>query len=286
MRKQFGLAVATLAISMAIVGCSPKAPASSETTLNEVNTETSTPSDPATQPEASITPETSTGPIESAEPEATNEPISSTKPEGTTTPEATQTPETTIKPEATKAPEATKKPVATSKPQPSTKPEATTKPEASVKPTPTPKPEVTPKPEATPTPQPSSSPETSGLSASEVYTKMVEGLEFASQMDVDDTLLQDLYGIDPSILESYCVKMPMLSFSISEVGVFKVKDVKDVATVVAGINKRAENVGQMLYPSLVETFEGRKIITRGNYILFAMDEAADTIAGNFNRLIK
>lgn len=280
MRKQFSLAIATLTLSMAIVGCTSKAPTSSENTSNEVNTEVSTSNESTTEPEASIPPETSTEPLESATPEPTNEPVASPEPE------STQTPEIGTKPEATKEPEATKKPVATSKPQTSTKPEATTKPEASVKPTSTPKPEATSTPAPTPTPQPSSIPDTTGLSASEVYNKMVKGLEFPSQMDADDALLQDLYGIDPSILESYCVKMPMLSFSISEVGVFKVKDIKDVATVVAGINKRAESVGQMLYPSLIETFEGRKIITRGHYILFAMDEAADTIAGNFNRLIK
>lgn len=284
MRKQFGLAIATLTLSMAIVGCSSKTATPSENTSNEVTTEastspeTSTAPEVSTEPEASTAPETSTEPLESATPEPTKEP------EATTAPEPTKAPEAEAKPEATKAPEATQKPVATSKPQASTKPEATVKPEASTKPTATPKPEATPTP--APTPQPSASPETTGLSASEIYTQMTAGLEFASQVSVDDTLLQDLYGIDPSILESYCVKMPMLSFSISEVGVFKVKDIKDVATVVAGINKRAESVGQMLYPSLVETFEGRKVITRGHYILFAMDEAADTIAGNFNRLIK
>ncbi len=282
MRKQFGMAIAALALSVAIVGCSSKVPTSSETNLNETNTEAPSTSQPqqattedsAEEPEASITPEESTEPEESAKPEE------STKPEPTTKPEESTQPQESIKPEPTK------KPVATSKPQTSAKPESTTKPQTTPKPEASTKPVATPKPEATPTPEPSSSPESTGLSASEIYNKIVEGLDFSSQMDVDDTLLQDLYGIDASLLDSYCVKMPMLSFSISEVGVFKVKDIKDVPTIVAGINKRAESVGQMLYPSLVETFEGRKIITRGNYILFAMDEAAGTIAGNFNRLIK
>ncbi len=275
MRKQFVMAIAALTLSTVVVGCSSKAPTSSE-----MNTEASstpeekqpTTEESTSEPESSIVPEESIMPEETVKPEATTKPEESVTPEASTSPEATKKPETASKPQTSLKPEATAKPQATPKPSP--------KPEASTKPAATPKPEVIPKPEPIP------SPETTSLSASEVYSKITSDLDFSRLTDVDDTLLKDLYGIDTSLLDSYCVKMPMLSFSISEVGVFKVKDVKDVNTIVEGINKRAENVGQMLYPSLIETFEGRQVITKGNYILFAMDEAASTIASNFNSLIK
>ena len=80
--------------------------------------------------------------------------------------------------------------------------------------------------------------------------------------------------------------MPMMSFQITENGVFKVKEVNNIDSIVAGINKRAGDVGAMLYPSLQETFDSRVVTTKGNYILFAMDENASTIAANFNSLIK
>lgn len=154
--------------------------------------------------------------------------------------------------------------------------------------TPEAKPEATPevKPEAAPEVKPEATPEAASLSAEEIFSNITSGMEFPMQMSVDATLLSDLYGIDTSLLESFCVKMPMMSAHISEIGVFKVKDASNVSSIVAGINQRAGNVGQCLYPSLLETFESRVITTKGNYILFAMDENASKIEASFNSLVK
>ena len=119
-----------------------------------------------------------------------------------------------------------------------------------------------------------------------MFSQITSGLELPSQTELDANLLMDLYGIDASLLESYCVKMPMMSFQITEIGVFKVKDVNNVDSIISGIHKRANSVGGMLYPSLQETFDSRVIVTKGPYILFAMDENASTIEANFNRLIQ
>ena len=103
---------------------------------------------------------------------------------------------------------------------------------------------------------------------------------------MDATLLSDLYGMDTSLLEDYYVKMPMMSFQITEIGVFKVKDVNNLDKVVASLNKRASDIGQMLYPSLQETFDSRVLVTSGNYILFAIDENAAQISANFSNIVK
>ena len=101
---------------------------------------------------------------------------------------------------------------------------------------------------------------------------------------VDAQLLNDFYGIDSSLLEDFCVKMPMMSFSITEVGVFKVKDTNNIDSVVSSINKRASDIGISLYPSLEETYANKKIVTKGQYILFAISDDADAIVSNFNAL--
>lgn len=305
MKKQFVTLMTLLGISAALVGCNsteqkPTTDIVMETPVNEETSENLPETDTSTEKEE--IPSESTESTEAGK-ETTNEsevvaekensektpeqveskPVEVTKPSTTNKPSAGTT--NTSKPNTNNTPSKPSndsKPTNNKKPATSTKPETTpsTKPEVAPTPTPSPTPEV--KPEATP----ESTPETTSLSSNEIFSKITEGIEFAKQVDVDATLLNDLYGIDVTLLESYSVKMPMMSFSISEIGVFKVKDANNINHVVEGINKRANNVGQMLYPSLQETFDSRVITTKGNYILFAMDESASVIEANFNNLIK
>jgi len=102
---------------------------------------------------------------------------------------------------------------------------------------------------------------------------------------VDSTLLTDFYGMDTSLLDDFHVKMPMMSFSITEVGVFKVKDVNNIDSIVSALNKRANDIGMMLYPSLEETYQNRQIITKGEYILFVISDNVDSIVSSFNTLV-
>ena len=170
----------------------------------------------------------------------------------------------------------------TSKPQSST---STSEPQASTPPQTAPTPSPAPvQPEASPEDSSSNSTVTS-LSCSSIFDQITIGMDDSTNMTVDATLLSDFYGIDASLLEDYCVKMPMLSYSITEVGVFKVKDVNNISSVVAGINKRANDVGIMLYPSLEETYERRQIVTKGQYILFVISDDVDSIVSNFNALV-
>lgn len=305
MKKQFVTFMAIAGVSAALVGCSSsktETPPSSELIVEsptlEDSSETTTADetieneDSSTAEDSEATSETAPTEIPTLEAEKTEEKVESnaeevTKPNANTTkPNSTTNsatkPSATTKPQSgtTNKPQASTKPEVTTKPEASTKPEATTKPEASAKPESTTKPEASSKPEVSPTP------ETTSLSSSEVFSQITSGLELPTQTELDGDLLMNLYGIDEGLLESYCVKMPMMSFQITEIGVFKVKDANNVNSIVAGINKRADSVGSMLYPSLQETFDSRVVVTKGHYILFAMDENASTIAANFNNLIK
>lgn len=288
MKKQFVAFIALLGISIALVGCNsqktettPSEEITVENTTSESSNETTTPEDETIKNEDSSTTEDSEDTTEtdstdtpSLEKDQAEEKVES-KPEQVSKPNTS-----TSKPNSSST--STNKPSATTKPQggTTTKPEASSKPEASTKP------EAPTKPEASAKPEVPQTPETTSLSSSEVFSQITSGLELPNQMELDADLLMNLYGIDASLLESYCVKMPMMSFQITEIGVFKVKDANNVDSIVAGINKRAGDVGSVLYPSLQETFDSRVVVTKGNYILFAMDENASTIAANFNNLIK
>lgn len=294
MKKQFVAFIALLGLSVALVGCNsqktettPSEEIVVENTTSETSNETTTPEDETIENEDSSitedsedTTETGSTDTPSLETDQAEEKVES-KPEQVSKPNTS-----TSKPNSPST--STNKPSATTKPQggTTTKPPATTKPEASSKPEASTKPEAPTKPEASTKPEVPQTPETTSLSSSEVFSQITSGLELPTQMEADADLLMNLYGIDASLLESYCVKMPMMSFQITEIGVFKVKDANNVDSIVAGINKRAGDVGSVLYPSLQETFDSRVVVTKGNYILFAMDENASTIAANFNNLIK
>lgn len=122
------------------------------------------------------------------------------------------------------------------------------------------------------------------LSCSTIFNKVTNNMDTSAHLAMDASLLSDYYGIDASLLEDYCVYLPMMSTSITEIGVFKVKDAQNVDTILSGINKRAGDVGHMLYPSLEATYESRKVVTNGNYILFAISDAASSMASAFNSL--
>lgn len=277
MRKQFVLAMTTLAISTALVGCS----STPEHNQNEIHTEaTSSPeAELPTSSEEVLTPETSVVPEEDATSEESTVPHESSTPEAEPSPQTTTKPEVTTKPTSTPKPETAAKPTPT--PEPTAKPTPTPKPEVVVKPTPTSKPEPTLKP--TPTP----SPEVTSLTATEVFNQMIVGVELPSTMDLDATLLQDMYGIDTSLLKSYKAVAPIMSAHITEIAIFEVNDAKDIDRIKAGIEKRTSGMNpQFMYPSLVPIYENRQIVVSGNYIFFGMDASIDTLVANFRSIVK
>ena len=124
------------------------------------------------------------------------------------------------------------------------------------------------------------------LTSQQVVNEITEGMDFQNHMTLDAEMLKDYYGIDESILEDYYVQFPMMSFQITEIGVFRVKDEKDVQTVLDAVNKRGEDIGISLYPSLEETYNARVSEAKGNYVLFAIADNAADIQTAFNNVVK
>lgn len=305
MKKKLTITLALLTLSAALVGCKSKA--SPEAIVPEeniiVSEENTTETDEAVENEL-VEEETTTEEVENTKnpseeaKEAEEKPEEATKAEETNKTEETNKVQTgstqnnisssntntsTAKPSPKPSTPATSKPstnTSTSKPQTNTNTGSSSQGATT-------KPQVTPAPSPSPTPSAPAVPENTApaLSCDAIFNKITSNVELPSQVDMDATLLKDFYGIDANILEDFTVKMPLMSAHIAEIGVFKVKDVNNVSTIVDAINKRANDMGISLYPSLVETFENRQVVTKGKYILFAVCDDVDTLVANFNNLV-
>lgn len=300
MKKQFTAFLALLALTTSLAGCGQKNEVAETTEVvvseeNTVGTE-EMPSAAESEENTDITEETnvdeasdtnSEDQTDNNKQDAKDEESSKEDSKGEATqeapskPAAQEKPTEQIKPNESQKPSVPAKP---SKPAELQKPTEQTKPTESQKPTqPTP-PAHTEKP--VDTQKPTERPEVSTLSSSDIFSQITSGMDFSNHLDLDNDFLKDYYGIDPSLLEDYCVKIPMMSMHITEIGVFKVKDANNISSVVAGINGRANDLGISLYPSLEATYEARVIEVKGNYILFAIADNASDIQNRFNSLVK
>ena len=200
---------------------------------------------------------------------------------GNDTPNAETTPpaveETTPVPESSAPVEESQEPESTPSSKPSAAP--TTKP--------TQKPAESSKPSATPapTPTPESKPQTDVVAS--VWND-ISALELPSMTELDDSLLSSLYGINASDLVSYKCYMPLMGVHATEFFVAEVKDGK-MDTVKAGVEKRQADLDTQWSQYLPEQYElvkNYKLVTSGNYILFAIGEQADQAVSIFNSYTK
>ena len=94
-------------------------------------------------------------------------------------------------------------------------------------------------------------------------------------MDLEADMVKELYHIDPTTLEEYTIKTPMMNISTNEIAVIKVKDEKDVATVETALKQRATDVQKQFEQYLQDQYENAKnykLITKGKYVYFAISE--------------
>lgn len=106
--------------------------------------------------------------------------------------------------------------------------------------------------------------------------------------ELDDSLLSSLYGINASDLVSYKCFMPLMGVHATEFFVAEVKDGK-MDTVKAGVEKRQADLDTQWSQYLPEQYElvkNYKLVTNGNYILFAIGEQADQAVSIFNSYTK
>ena len=109
----------------------------------------------------------------------------------------------------------------------------------------------------------------------EITGKVTEKLEYGSMIKLDAETLEQFYGLDASILESYDANVPMMNVTTQEHSVFKVKDEKDMETVMAAIEKRAGDVQKSFEQYLPDQYENAKNYyaeSNGKYAIFIIHE--------------
>ncbi len=202
---------------------------------------------------------------------------SSKEPQATPTPEATQTPEVVESVTPTETPEVSVEP---------TESMTVVSPEESENPV---KPLETQSP-SEPTPAPTEAPSETPAGESKVQAvwTAISDRELPFFMDLDDDILSQLYGIDAGDLVEYIGKMPFMNTQATEFFIAQVQPGK-MDTVKQALEKRqadlAEQWSQYL-PDQLELVENYKLVTNGDYILFAIADCADEAVNEFNSYTK
>lgn len=196
---------------------------------------------------------------------------SSKAPETTPTPEVTDTPNAVESVIPTETPEATVEPTET--------PEAVE--------SETPAPVETQKPvQADPTPAPTETPsEESKVQA--VWTA-ISDRELPYFQDLDDELLSDFYGVDPANLQEYICKIPFMNTQATEFFIAQVQPGK-MDAVKSALEKRQADLEEQwsqYLPDQLELVQNYKLVTNGDYILFAIADCADDAVNEFNTYTK
>jgi hypothetical protein len=102
-------------------------------------------------------------------------------------------------------------------------------------------------------------------------------MELPAFMDMDADILSALYGIDESDLVEYVGKIPMMNVQATEFFIAKVQSGK-MDAVKAGIAQRQADLvtqWESYLPEQLELVKNYKLVTSGDYILFAVSETAD-----------
>lgn len=200
---------------------------------------------------------------------------SSKEPEATPTPEPTSTPEAVESVTPTETPE-----TVTPDPDPTESTDIVTPPaetDTAVKPLET----------QTPAPDPTEAP--AGTSKVQAVWEAIATRELPFFDDsLDDQILADFYGIDPADLVEYVWKMPFMNTQATEFFIAQVQPDK-MDTVKAALENRQaalEEQWSQYLPDQLELVKNYKLVTNGDYIMFAVTEYADEVVTEFNTYTK
>lgn len=120
-------------------------------------------------------------------------------------------------------------------------------------PQPTPTPSVTPSTE--PTMTPSASPETAeGLKGIMEAIRSNDEYQLPMSMDVDDTVLMDMYGLSSDLVKDYAIFMPAMNVHATEIILVEAQDGK-LEEVKKALDKRLETIEQTWSTYLPEQYE-------------------------------
>ena len=101
-------------------------------------------------------------------------------------------------------------------------------------------------------------------------------------------LLSDFYGVDPADLVEYICKIPFMNTQATEFFIAQVQP-GQMDTVKAALEARQaalQSQWSQYLPAQLELVENYKLVTSGDYILFAVTEYADDVVNDFNNNVK
>lgn len=257
MKKKFAFALALMILLTSLTACGSKGKdgASSSADDAAVSSEVSSAEDSASSPGAA------SSQIDVQDPAASNPAGSQTA----TTPEAT----TPQQPEGNGGAAAGQ----TTQQQPATQKPSTGGGTSSGQ---TAKPQPQPQPPAT---------ENKGPAVSDVASAVEGALAPEGQMmSLTDSDLSSLYGLDSSSVEGFVGKVPMMNVKATEYLVVKAVSGK-AETVKNGMLKRQADLDatwKQYLPEQYELVKNYKLVTNGDYVLFAVGENAQAAVDAFN----
>lgn len=116
------------------------------------------------------------------------------------------------------------------------------------------------------------------LTAKEMVDQMLTKVEQPSFMEVEENMVEQLYHLNPAVLEDYSIRMPMMNVKSNELAILKVKDAKDIPTIETAVKERAADIQksfEQYLPDQYENAQNYKLVTKGNYLLFVIADPAD-----------
>jgi len=114
---------------------------------------------------------------------------------------------------------------------------------------------------------------------------MIDAVEQPAQINLEPEMVQEWYHLDPTLLEEYTIRVPLMNVKTNEIALLKVKDAADVPTVQAAVEQRAADVQKLFESYLPDQYENAKnykLIADGNYVLFIISESADELIAAYN----
>ena len=124
--------------------------------------------------------------------------------------------------------------------------------------------------------------------AQEMLFVVTDGIELPTRVNMEAEMFRDTYGIEPSVLASYVVSMPMMNVQSTEIAVFELKDRSNAEAVKTGITKRVNALLEQWKTYLPEQYElvqNYQVVERGNFILFVISNEADAIISKFEAAV-
>lgn len=115
--------------------------------------------------------------------------------------------------------------------------------------------------------------------------QMLEKVEQPPLIELEKENVKNMYHLDPSLLEEYTIRMPMMNVKTNEMAILKVKNEKDLQVVKEALQQRAKDVQKLFETYLPDQYENAKnykIMTKGNYVFFVISDKADVLVKEFN----